>query len=196
MWFIVTHRSEFRSELKENCQPNQHCWHCLAATAAQFIHFYWLVLAILSVQKSNKKKIQQCWYRLSTKKGLFQEKQELYTWTLLMKNRKLEIFPMLILGTKGKLLSKQKTQQTFLSSPKPVSPHLSHQARIQQSLGAGIQAGHREVTAGECCGPAASPPALFCMAFPSADVPAVWLSHKSSDLLNVASKQPTCSEIT
>lgn len=52
-----------------------------------------------------------------------------------MKNRKLEIFLVLILGTKGKLLPRQKTQQIFLSSLKPVSPHLSHWARAQQSWG-------------------------------------------------------------
>jgi len=56
---------------------------------------------------------------------LFQEKQELYTLSLLMNNKKPEIFLLLIPGTKGKHLPKQKTQQIFLYSPKPVPPHPS-----------------------------------------------------------------------
>lgn len=101
-----------------------------------------------------------------------------------MKNRKLEILLMLILGTKGKLLPRQKTQQIF--PPRDLSPHTSlTEQEGNNRAGAAVQAGHREVTAG--CGPAESPPALFCMAFPSADVPAaVWLSQSSTDLLNVA----------
>lgn len=94
-----------------------------------------------------------------------------------MNNRKSKIFLTLILGTKGKYLPKQKTQQVFLSSSKPVPPHPScTEQEGHRRAGAGIQAGHREgVAAG--CGPAEGPAALFCLAFPSADVPAAaWLS--------------------
>lgn len=58
-------------------------------------------------------------------KILFQEKQELYTLTLLINNRNPEILLMLIPGTKGKYLLKQKTQPIFLLSLKPVS-HFPH----------------------------------------------------------------------
>lgn len=151
------------------------------------------MLAIVSVQKSNKKKIQQCWYRLSTKKGLFQEKQELYTWTLLMKNRKLEIFLVLILGTKGKLLPRQKTQQIFLSSLKSVSPHLSHWARAQQSWG-----WHPSRAQGGDCWlwPSRKCTSFVLHGFPfSTCTCSVVVSEPSSDLLNMVSKWATCSEI-
>lgn len=82
---------------------------------------------------------------------------------------------MLIPGTKDKYLPKRKIQQIFLSSLKPISPHPS--CTEQEGHGraeGGIQAGHREVAAD--CG---SAEALFCLAFPSAYVPAaVWSSPR------------------
>lgn len=165
MWFIATRRSEFRLEFKE--KPDQHCcmWHCLLLQQLKLLIFISLCWP-LYLHKKVIKKFQQCWYRLSTKKGLFQEKQELYTWTLLMKNRKLEIFLRLILGSKGKLLPKQKTQQIFSL---PATPLTLNKDTTELGLASKQGTGRWLVAVPS----KKSTNSVFSMAFPSADVPAV-----------------------
>lgn len=112
--------------MKESIQTDQHCCtqHCLLLQHPNLLIFigggYFVCLKKAILEPISITLIQPVYL-----KTLFQEKQELYTLTLLINNRNPEIFLMLIAGTKGKYLLKQKTQEIFLSSLKPI-PHFLH----------------------------------------------------------------------